>query len=149
MCILVITSGFNKAVHTIKVSRVILKRIFIITLLFKSSSIILCRFSSKSCSVSCMHKPYIILNEICVALICIVSLTIPSYSAIIMLPSSNSGSTVIRFVCKLTHYIVKRSITITISVQLLSYKRAHSVNKSINRIIFSTFIFMKYRMLFI
>jgi hypothetical protein len=149
MCILVITSGFNKAIHTIKVSRVILKRIFIITLLFKSTSIILCRFSFKSCSVSCMHKPYIILNEISIALICIVSLTIPAYSTIIVLSSSNSRSTIIRFVCKLTHYIVKRSITITISVQLLSYKRAHSVNKSINRIIFSTFIFMKYRMLFI
>nr|DAT42086.1 MAG TPA: hypothetical protein [Bacteriophage sp.] len=66
-----------------------------------------------------------------------------------MLSSSNSRSTVIRFICKLTHYIVKRSITITISVQLLSYKRAHSVNKSINRIIFSAFIFMKYRMLFV
>jgi hypothetical protein len=149
MCILVITSGFNKAIHTIKVSRVILKRIFIITLLFKSPSIILCRFSSKCCSISCMHKPYIILNEIRIALICIVSLTIPAYSTIIVLSSSNSRSTIIRFVCKLTHYIVKRSITITISVQLLSYKRAHSVNKSINRIIFSTFIFMKYRMLFI
>nr|DAE29195.1 MAG TPA: hypothetical protein [virus sp. ctx9V1] len=96
-----------------------------------------------------MHKPYIILNEIRIALICIVSLTIPAYSTIIMLSSSSSRSTVIRFICKLTHYIIKRSITITISVQLLSYKRAHSVNKSINRIIFSTFIFMKYRMLFI
>nr|DAR39666.1 MAG TPA: hypothetical protein [Caudoviricetes sp.] len=31
----------------------------------------------------------------------------------------------------------------------MSYKRTHSVNKSINRIIFSTFIFMKYRMLFV
>nr|DAJ73227.1 MAG TPA: hypothetical protein [Caudoviricetes sp.] len=96
-----------------------------------------------------MHKPYIILNKIRITLICIVSLTIPAYSTIIVLSSSNSRSTIIRFVCKLTHYIVKRSITITISVQLLSYKRAHSVNKSINRIIFSTFIFMKYRMLFI
>jgi hypothetical protein len=149
MRISVITSGSNKAIHAIKVSRVILKRIFVITLLLKCSSIILCRFSSKRCSVSCMHKPYIILNEIRITLICIVSLTIPAYSTIIVLPSSNSGSTVIRFICKLTHYIVKRSITITISVQLLSYKRAHSVNKSINIIIFSTFIFMKYRVFFV
>jgi hypothetical protein len=149
MSILVITSCSNKAIHTIKVSRIVLKRIFVITLLLKSSSIILCGFGSKCCSVSCMHKPYVILNEICVALICIVSLTIPTYSTVIMLSSSHPRSTVIRFICKLTHYIVVCSITITISVQLLSYKRTHSVNKSINRIIFSTFIFMKYRMLFI
>nr|DAI68555.1 MAG TPA: hypothetical protein [Caudoviricetes sp.] len=63
-----------------------------------------------------MHKPYIVLNEIRIALICIVSLTIPTYSTIIVLSSSNSRSTVIRFICKLTHYIVKRSITITVSV---------------------------------
>jgi hypothetical protein len=145
----VIVGRLYQAVHSSKVSRIILERICVIPLLFESPSIILCRFSSKRCSVSCMHKPYIILNEIRIALICIVSLTIPAYSTIIVLSSSNSRSTIIRFVCKLTHYIVKRSITITISVQLLSYKRAHSVNKSINRIIFSTFIFMKYRILFI
>ena len=149
MCILVITSGFNKAIHTIKVSRVILKRIFIITLLFKSPSIILCRFSPKSCSVSCMHKPYIIFDEVCIVFVSCICFSVPSYTSIVMLLPSNSRSTIVRFVCKLTHYIIIRSITITISVQLLSYKRAHSVNKSINRIIFSTFIFMKYRMLFV
>nr|DAD56063.1 MAG TPA: hypothetical protein [Caudoviricetes sp.] len=30
----------------------------------------------------------------------------------------------------------------------MSYKRTHSVNKSINRIILSSFIFMQYRMFF-
>nr|DAF28024.1 MAG TPA: hypothetical protein [Caudoviricetes sp.] len=96
-----------------------------------------------------MHKSYVVFNKVRITLVCIVSLTIPAYSTIIMLSSSNSRSTIIRFVCKLTHYIVVCSVTITVSVQLLSYKRAHSVNKSINRIIFSTFIFMKYRMLFV
>nr|DAM05081.1 MAG TPA: hypothetical protein [Caudoviricetes sp.] len=37
-----------------------------------------------------MHKSYIVLNKICITLICSVSLTIPAYSAIIMLLSSNS-----------------------------------------------------------
>nr|DAL65199.1 MAG TPA_asm: hypothetical protein [Caudoviricetes sp.] len=37
-----------------------------------------------------MHKSYIILNKICVTLICSVSLPIPSYSTIIMLLSSDS-----------------------------------------------------------
>nr|DAT57392.1 MAG TPA: hypothetical protein [Caudoviricetes sp.] len=37
-----------------------------------------------------MHKPYIVLNKICITLICCISLAIPSYSAIIMLLSSNS-----------------------------------------------------------
>nr|DAQ65163.1 MAG TPA: hypothetical protein [Bacteriophage sp.] len=32
---------------------------------------------------------------------------------------------------------------------MLSYKRAHSVNKSINRIILASFVFMQYRMFFI
>nr|DAV77060.1 MAG TPA: hypothetical protein [Caudoviricetes sp.] len=37
-----------------------------------------------------MHKSYIIFNKVCITLVCIVSLTVPSYSAIIMLSSSNS-----------------------------------------------------------
>jgi hypothetical protein len=116
MRIPVIASSSNKALHAIKISRVILNRIFVITLLLKCSGIIMCRFSSKCCFISCMHKPYIIFNKICITLICIVSLTIPSNATIVMLLSSNSRSTVIRFVCKLTHYIIVCSITITISV---------------------------------
>nr|DAT92548.1 MAG TPA: hypothetical protein [Caudoviricetes sp.] len=89
-----------------------------------------------------MHKSYIIFNKVCITLVCSVSLTIPTYSTVIMLSSSNSRSAIIRFVCKLTHYIIVCGITVAISIQLLSYKRAHSVNKSINRIIFTTFIFV-------
>nr|DAQ60409.1 MAG TPA: hypothetical protein [Bacteriophage sp.] len=63
-----------------------------------------------------MHKSYVVFNKVRITLVCIVSLTIPAYSAIIMLSSSNSRSTIIRFICKLTHYIVVCSITITVSV---------------------------------
>jgi hypothetical protein len=116
MCILMIVSRLNKTIHTSKISRIVLKRIFIIPFLLKRSCVIMCRFSSKRCSVSSMHKPYIILNEICITLVCSISLTIPSYTSIVMLLPSNSRSTVVRFICKLTHYIIVRSITITISV---------------------------------
>nr|DAG60385.1 MAG TPA: hypothetical protein [Caudoviricetes sp.] len=37
-----------------------------------------------------MHKSHIVLNKICVTLICCISLAIPSYSTIIVLLSSNS-----------------------------------------------------------
>nr|DAJ58818.1 MAG TPA: hypothetical protein [Caudoviricetes sp.] len=37
-----------------------------------------------------MHKSYVILNKVCIALISIVSLTIPSYSTVIVLLSSSS-----------------------------------------------------------
>nr|DAL32763.1 MAG TPA_asm: hypothetical protein [Bacteriophage sp.] len=90
MCISMIMSCLNKTIHASKVSRIVLKRICIIALLLKSSSIILCRFSSKCCSVSSVHKPYVILNKICVTLICGISLTIPAYTTIIVLLSSNS-----------------------------------------------------------
>nr|DAT69080.1 MAG TPA: hypothetical protein [Bacteriophage sp.] len=63
-----------------------------------------------------MHKPYVILNKVCVALVCSVCLAIPSYTTIVMLLSSNSRSTVIRFICKLSHYIIVCGITVTISV---------------------------------
>nr|DAE31676.1 MAG TPA: hypothetical protein [virus sp. ctBM815] len=62
-----------------------------------------------------MHKPYIVLNKICITLISSVSLTIPTYTTIVMLLSSNSRSTIIRFICKLTHYIIVCSITISVS----------------------------------
>nr|DAE50386.1 MAG TPA: hypothetical protein [Bacteriophage sp.] len=116
MRIPMITSYSNKTIHAIKVPRVVLKGIFIITFLLKSSSIILCRLSSKSCSISCMHKSYVILNKVCVSLISSICLSIPSYSTIVMLSSSYSRSTIIRFVCKLTHYIIICSITVAISV---------------------------------
>nr|DAV23976.1 MAG TPA: hypothetical protein [Bacteriophage sp.] len=116
MFILMIISCLYQTIHSSKVSRIILKRIFIIAFLLKSSSIILCRFGSKCCSVPIMHKSYIVLNKICVTLICGISLTIPTYSAVIMLSSSNSRSTVIRFICKLTHYIIVCSITVAISI---------------------------------
>nr|DAN23232.1 MAG TPA_asm: hypothetical protein [Bacteriophage sp.] len=90
MSVLVITSCSNKAIHAIKVSRIVLKRIFVITFLLKRPSIILCRFSPKSCSVSIMHKSYVVINKVCIALISIVSLTIPSYSTVIVLLSSSS-----------------------------------------------------------
>nr|DAD56062.1 MAG TPA: hypothetical protein [Caudoviricetes sp.] len=63
-----------------------------------------------------MHKSYIILNKVCISLVSIVSLTIPAYASIVMLSSSNPRSTVVRLVCKLTHYIVICSITVTIPV---------------------------------
>nr|DAF36354.1 MAG TPA: hypothetical protein [Bacteriophage sp.] len=116
MSVLVITSCSNKAIHAIKVSRIVLKRIFVITLLLKCPSIILCRFSSKSCSISCMHKSYVVFDEVCITLICSVSLTIPTYSTVIMLSSSNSRSTIIRFICKLTHHIIICSITVAVSI---------------------------------
>nr|DAQ65164.1 MAG TPA: hypothetical protein [Bacteriophage sp.] len=111
-----IICSFNKTIHTSKISRVILKRIFIIAFLLKRSSIILCRFSSKRCSISSMHKSYIILNKICITLISSVSLAVPTYATIVMLSSSNSRSTIVRFVCKLTHYIIVCRITIAIPV---------------------------------
>nr|DAL72202.1 MAG TPA: hypothetical protein [Caudoviricetes sp.] len=37
-----------------------------------------------------MHKSYVVFNKVRIALVCIVSLTIPPYSTIIMLLSSNS-----------------------------------------------------------
>nr|DAN16567.1 MAG TPA: hypothetical protein [Bacteriophage sp.] len=95
-----------------------------------------------------MHESYIIFNKVCISLVSSISLTIPTYTSVIMLLSSNSRSTIVRLICKLAHYIIVRSITIAISVQLLSYKRAHSVNKSINRIILTSFIFVQYRMFF-
>nr|DAO24145.1 MAG TPA: hypothetical protein [Caudoviricetes sp.] len=96
-----------------------------------------------------MHKSHVVLNKVCVSLVSCVILTIPAYASIVMLLSSNSRSTIVRLICKLAHYIIVRSITIAISVQLLSYKRAHSVNESINRIILTSFIFMQYRMFFV
>nr|DAN16568.1 MAG TPA: hypothetical protein [Bacteriophage sp.] len=48
MCISMIMSCLYKAIHTSKIPRVVLKRILIISFLFKSSSVILCRLSSKS-----------------------------------------------------------------------------------------------------
>nr|DAU52590.1 MAG TPA: hypothetical protein [Crassvirales sp.] len=63
-----------------------------------------------------MHKSYVVFNKVCIAFVCSICLAVPAYSAIIMLSSSNSGSTIIRFVCKLTHYIIVCSITISVSV---------------------------------
>nr|DAH55203.1 MAG TPA: hypothetical protein [Caudoviricetes sp.] len=96
-----------------------------------------------------MHKPHVVFNKVCIVFVSSVSFTIPAYATIVMLLSSNSRSTVVRLICKLAHYIIVRCITIAVSVQLLSYKRAHSVNKSINRIILASFVFMQYRMFFV
>nr|DAG26027.1 MAG TPA: hypothetical protein [Bacteriophage sp.] len=63
-----------------------------------------------------MHKSYVVFNKVCIALVCSVCLTVPTYASIIMLLSSNSRSTIVRLVCKLAHYVIVRRITVTISV---------------------------------
>nr|DAO74309.1 MAG TPA: hypothetical protein [Bacteriophage sp.] len=62
----------------------------IISFLLKCSCIILCRFSSKRCSISSVHKPYIVLNKICIVFVSRICFSVPSYTAIIVLLPSNS-----------------------------------------------------------
>jgi hypothetical protein len=90
MCISMIVSSLNKTIHASKISRIVLKRIFVISFLLKCSCIILCRFSSKRCPISSMHKSYVVLNKICIALVCSIGLAIPANSTIVMLLPSNS-----------------------------------------------------------